>query len=66
MVAGFLDESWYLDTPANQSREWFTARDIHDGQNARDAAVWFHNVDKPNANLVEQRANRAELQLRAD
>lgn len=63
-VAEILDESWYIDAPADQRRDWLTARHVRNGQEPHDADAWVQNVDEPNAVLVGLSAHRATLHLR--
>jgi len=63
-VAAELDESWFLEIEADERRARLIARRESHGHPSDAAAAWVDGVDLPNALLVEQARERADLIIR--
>jgi len=59
-VAPCLSEAWYLDTSAEQAKQWVIARHVRGGRSEEDAAAHYERNDWPNTQLVMQSRERAD------
>ena len=59
-VKGLLDERWYLEIPADVRWQRLEQRHMEFGKDARAAHAWVHEVDEPNAKLIEASSRRAD------
>ncbi len=64
-VAGLLDETWYLDTPAEECRARLLARATQT-YGPIDGPLWVDQVDEPNAEVVRASAPRASRRVVLD
>jgi pantothenate kinase len=60
-VAGFLDEVWYLEIDQVLRTSRLTKRHEIFGRSLEAAQDWVRNTDEPNAILIAQSKNRADL-----
>lgn len=60
-VADQLDESWFLDVAADLRRERLIGRRRSFGDSPEAASAWVTGVDEPNAHIVENARERADL-----
>lgn len=63
-VSAELDESWFLEVEADERRRRLITRRETYGHSSDAAAAWVDGVDEPNARLVEQARDRADLVIR--
>jgi pantothenate kinase len=63
-LAGVLDESWWLETPAAVARRWLLARHVRGGRSAQEAEAHVRRSDDANAALVLSGSRAADLRLR--
>ncbi len=63
-VRAALDACWYLDTPADLARQWIISRHVRGGRCPADAAMWYEQVDGPNAKVIAATRQRADRVLR--
>jgi pantothenate kinase len=63
-LAGLLDETWWLDTPAWQARRWAIARHCRGGRTRDDAERHYERSDRLNAILVERSRRRPDRVVR--
>jgi len=59
-VAAHLDESWYVHVDDELRRERLIARRLGHGHPRSEAEAWVHDVDEPNARLVDATKHRAD------
>lgn len=60
-VRPLLDQSWYLDVPAQVLQQRLVARRRSYGHGAADAAAWVRDVDTVNAGHVQSTREYADL-----
>lgn len=60
-VCALLDEAWYLDVPVDVRHDRLIARRLGHGHAPDETAAWVHDVDEPNARVVEATRERADL-----
>lgn len=63
-VAGLLDEIWFLNVADDRREQWLAARHQRFGLSRSNALAWIARTDRPNAQLINQTAERADRQLR--
>lgn len=63
-VRPLLDATWFLDVDPVLRRERLVARHVRYGRSPRDAEQWVAASDEPNAALVEETRERADLVVR--
>jgi pantothenate kinase len=63
-VRAALDEVWYVEADAGVRLERLLARHVEFGKSPAEARAWVDAVDEPNAQLVEQRRDAADLIVR--
>ena len=56
-----LDETWFLEVPADERVDRLVARRQSFGDPVEAAAAWVHGVDEANAAVVEPSRDRADL-----
>jgi pantothenate kinase len=66
LVAGLLDEVWYLQVPAGLRLERLTARHVQFGRTREQALAWIAQTDEPNARRIEASAHRAQRHVACD
>ena len=64
LVAGLLDEVWYVDVDDTLRVERLTQRHEQFGRSAADAAAWVQGTDEPNARRIEASRARATFVFR--
>ncbi len=62
-VASLLDECWYIDTPDDVRVRRLMQRSLAAGRGPAEAEAWVHEVDEPNARLIEASGRRATLRV---
>lgn len=60
-VRDLLDEVWFVQVPDALRRERLAARHVEFGKDPAFAASWMDSVDEPNARLVRDTRERADL-----
>jgi pantothenate kinase len=65
-VRPLLDEIWFCRNEPGLRMERLLARHIRFGKSADFARTWIDQTDRPNADLIEATAARADLQIDAD
>jgi len=60
-VRPFLDACWYVEVPEAERHRRLVARHMKFGRGAEDARAWVDRNDMPNARLIEQGRERADL-----
>jgi pantothenate kinase len=63
-VRAALSEVWYVEADAGVRLERLLARHVEFGKSPAEARAWVDAVDEPNAQLVEQRREAADLIVR--
>lgn len=63
-VRKLLDECWWVDLDDDVRRQRLVARHVSHGRTRADAERWVEHTDEPNARLVEQTRDRADLVVR--
>lgn len=62
-VRAEMAEVWYCDLDTAVRRERLIARHVRFGKSAAQAREWVERVDEPNARMIEQTRDRADLVL---
>jgi pantothenate kinase len=65
-VQGFLDETWFLNTPEPQREAWLLARHIAFGRSKEAAEAWMEATDAPNARAILATLDRADVLIEFD
>lgn len=60
-VRPLLDEAWYLEVPSDVRHDRLIARRLGHGHDPDETVAWVHDVDEPNARVVEATRERADL-----
>jgi len=60
-VRDLLDESWYIDTPEPQRAQQILGRHMAFGRSREEALAWIEAVDAPNARVVMESRERADV-----
>ena len=60
-IRHLLDTAWFVDVDPDERRRRLVARRRSHGHPADEASAWVHDVDEPNAVLVEGTRVRADL-----
>lgn len=60
-VRELLDEVWYIDVGLDEVRRRLVDRRVRHGHRVEAARAWVAEVDSPNANIVIESRNRADL-----
>jgi pantothenate kinase len=63
-LAKILHETWYLQTPPDQAREWILQRHVRGGKPPEVAEQHYNRVDRENTALVIERMRQADLVLK--
>ena len=63
-VRAALSEVWYVEADSGVRLERLLARHVEFGKSPAEARAWVAAVDEPNARLVEQRRDTADLIVR--
>lgn len=63
-VRPLLDEVWFLDVPAVELRRRLVARRMGHGESEAEALAWVTEVDEPNAALISNGRDAADLLVR--
>jgi pantothenate kinase len=65
-VHASFDEVWFCDLPDDERRRRLVERHVRFGKDPSAAGLWVSETDEPNAELVRQHRDRADLRIRAD
>ncbi len=56
-----LDKCWFVDTNEVERNAWLLARHISYGRSQTEARAWIEQTDAPNARLIRETRERADL-----
>ncbi len=62
-VRAMLDESWFIDVPADVRHERLIERRVVGGYTGADIDEWVRTVDEPNARMIEEQSAPADLRI---